>query len=197
MATLHFIVSSHFVMQCTLALGFRSFLQVLNKGPDVQPEPSPAVTRLKQQARAFQRTPFRTPPDLQALQECDRVADSPDRETPSSPSTRPSISAIEDLGKAVDIAEQQERNLFGGRLQIRVPGSQQAKTDMPPPRRLLRTFPAQQNHSQGRDSAKSSQPGPDGLHVLKSRHRPPSQVPPFISFATGITLIIGMLNVEP
>ena len=167
-------------------------MQVLSQAGHLQPEPSPAVIRLKRQARALEgsplnrasasRSPFLTPADLQALQDCDRVADSPDRETPSSPSTRPSIPLPEepdvtghlysDPGKS----RRKDMPAFKGNLRIITAERSTAQTDMPPPRRVNRPLPAQQIQSQERRSQKSSQPGLDGLYVLRTRQRAPSQV---------------------
>ena len=172
-------------------------LQVLDEAGYLQPEPSPAVTRLKRQARALERSPpdrasagkspFVTPAELQVLQDCDRVADSPDRETPSSPSTRPSIPAAEDLdatGRPRDQAlgqagvGQRGGEAFSGKLRIQTFARQIPRKEMPPPRRVVRPLPAAQNQSQGKRSQKSSQPGQDGLYMLKTRQRAPSQVLP-------------------
>lgn len=175
-------------MHCKMPL-----LQVLNEAGYLQPEPSPAVTRLKRQARALERnpldrasagkSPFVTPAELQILQDCDRVADSPDRETPSSPSTRPSIPAAEDLDatgrprdQALSQAEQRGAEAFSGKLRIQTFARQIPRTEMPPPRRVIRPLPAAQNQSQGKRSQKSSLPGSDGLYLFKTRQRAPSQV---------------------
>ena len=164
----------------------------------MQPEPSPAVTRLKVQARALQRgpldrgfagrSPFLTPAELLVLQGCDRVADSPDRETPSSPSTRPSIPAPGDLdaagqspgqgtGQATESTTGQKlAERSSEELRIRTPGRQIPPTEMPPPRRVLRPLAALRILSQEKRSQKSSQPGSDGLYMHKTRQRAPSQV---------------------
>ena len=164
------------------------FPQVLDQAAYLQPEPSPAVTRLKKQARFLEgnpsnkasegRSPFLTPAELRLLQDCDRVADSPDRDTPSSPSSRPSIPAPEDLdatGRPTDPG--QIRQGSSGQNPARgLDKKLHIRTEMPPPRRVFRPLPAQQSASQEKRSQKSSQPGSDGLYVLKTRQRAPSQV---------------------
>lgn len=157
-------------------------LQVLDID-GMQPEPSPAVTRLKAEARALQQsetgrrnTP--TPIDLKALQDCDRVADSPEPESGSSPRLHTSGSPLGpgfEVQRPGDAPRQNGDSNIPVRLQIRTSGSQ--RESMPPPRSIPRPPSIGSGQSQDR-SQRGTQPDEEGLFRLKRSSRAPTQVYP-------------------
>ena len=150
----------------------------------MNPEPSPAVTRLKVQARSNQQLgrgflSSQTPQDLQAMQACERVEDSPDRETGSSPRLGISSSPAEEATPAQQPSSDGDKQRHSAPLtglRVRTIVARKPGADMPPPRRIVRPSLLQERHSQQGRSQKSSQPGQDGFFSLRTRSRAPTQV---------------------
>ena len=123
-----------------------------------------------------------------ALQQVDHVEDSPDRENGSSPSTWPSLPAVDNPENPAEKPPEEMMNTsHGPEEQIGMQHKQtssvrKASESMPPPRRIPRPIqirPSQERgsqQSQERKSQSQSQPDSDGLFMLVSMHKAPSQV---------------------
>lgn len=157
--------------------------------------PSPAVTRLKGEAKTHEQnfTELRcnsamglSAKALSALQECDRVADSPDREADSSPATQHSP-VPRDMRNA---AQSSRQPVFGSQLaakssmalsRIKTSTDAAKETSMLPPRTIC---PQARRGCSGSSPIQIDNPEAfthhDALHVgltlVKTRRHPPSQV---------------------